>query len=120
MGISHYLHGQVCRVAPSATAFSLRDAGGLNVRLAYTWNDPATGKGLTKWADESLRLLRPASDERIYANFQTYEAKRGAAAVYGVNYSRLVGIKHKYDRDNFFRRNSNIAPGIFATRAAGA
>src|SRR5213594_3461398 len=106
------MHGQVCRVAPSATAFSLRDAGGLNVRLAYTWNDPATGEGLTKWADESLRLLRPASDERIYANFQTYEAKRGAAAVYGVNYSRLVGIKHKYDGDNFFRRNSNIAPGI--------
>jgi len=37
-----------------------------------------------------------------------------------VNYSRLVGIKHKYDVDNFFRRNSNIAPGIFATRPAGA
>ena len=119
MGISHYMHGQVCRVAPNATAFPLRDAGALNVRLAYTWNDPATGEELTKWAGESLRLLRPASDERIYANFQTYEAKRGAAAVYGVNYSRLVGIKHKYDADNFFRRNSNIPPGISATRTAG-
>ena len=62
--------------------------------------------------DETLRLLRPASDERIYANFQTYEAMRGAAAVYGVNHPRLVGIKNKYDRDNFFRRNSNIAPGV--------
>jgi FAD/FMN-containing dehydrogenase len=114
MGISHYMHGQVCRVAPSATAFPLRQGGGLNVRLAYTWNDPATGERLTQWADESLRLLRPAADERIYANFQTYEAKRGAAAVYGENYSRLAGIKHKYDRDNFFRRNSNIAPGTSA------
>ncbi|MGH8527283.1 MAG: FAD-binding oxidoreductase, partial [Gammaproteobacteria bacterium] len=35
MGISHYMHGQVCRVAPTATAFSLRETGGLNVRLAY-------------------------------------------------------------------------------------
>ncbi|HMJ66895.1 MAG TPA: BBE domain-containing protein, partial [Candidatus Binatia bacterium] len=62
----------------------------------------------TQWADESLRLLRPTADERIYANFQTYEARSGAAAVYGVNFSRLAAIKYKYDRDNFLRRNSNI------------
>jgi FAD/FMN-containing dehydrogenase len=118
MGISHYMHGQVCRMARSATAFPLREAGGLNVRLAYTWNDPATGQRLTQWADESLRLLRPSADERIYANFQTYEAKSSAAAVYGVNFSRLAGIKHKYDRDNFFRRNSNIPPTGKAEAAA--
>ena len=110
MGISHYMHGQVCRVAPTATAFPLRQAGGLNVRLAYTWNDPATGQRLTQWADESLRLLRPGANEQIYANFQTYEAKSRAAAVYGVNFSRLAAIKYKYDRENFFRRNSNIPP----------
>jgi hypothetical protein len=116
MGISHYMHGQVCRVSPSATAFPLRETGGLNVRLAYTWNDPATGQRLTQWADESLRLLRPSADERIYANFQTYEVRSGAAAVYGVNFSRLAAIKYKYDRENFFRRNSNIRP----TRSAEA
>ena len=116
MGISHYMHGQVCRVAPTATAFPLRQAGGLNVRLAYTWNDPATGQRLTQWADESLRLLRPSADERIYANFQTYEARSGAAAVYGVNFSRLAGIKYKFDRKNFFRRNSNI-PAMRNTEA---
>jgi FAD/FMN-containing dehydrogenase len=110
MGISHYMHGQVCRVAPSATAFPLREAGGLNVRMAYTWNDAATGQRLAEWANESLRLLRPSANERIYANFQTYEATSGAAAVYSVNAARLAGIKHKYDRDNFFRRNSNIRP----------
>ena len=110
MGISHYMHGQVCRVAPSATAFPLRDAGGLNIRLAYTWNDPPAGHRLTQWADESLCLLRPTTNERIYANFQTYEAKTGAAAVYSVNFRRLARIKHKYDPQNFFRRNSNIPP----------
>jgi hypothetical protein len=110
LGISHYMHGQVCRVAPTASAFPLRQPGGLNVRLAYTWNDPATGERVTEWADGSLRLLRPAADERIYANFQTYEATRGAAAVYGENYSRLARIKYKYDRENFFRRNSNVTP----------
>jgi FAD/FMN-containing dehydrogenase len=116
MGISHYMHGQVCRVSPTATAFPLREAGGLNVRLAYTWNDPATGQRLTQWADESLRRLRPSADERIYANFQTYEARSGAAAVYSVNFARLAGIKHKYDPQNFFRRNSNIRPAPNAER----
>jgi hypothetical protein len=110
MGISHYMHGQVCREAPGATAFPLRQTGGLNVRLAYTWDDPATGQRLTQWADESLRLLRPRADERIYANFQTYEAPNGAAAVYGMNFERLAGIKYKYDCENFFRRNSNVPP----------
>jgi FAD/FMN-containing dehydrogenase len=110
MGISHYMHGQVCRVAPSATAFPLRETGGLNVRLACTWSDPATGERLTQWADKSLQQLRPRADERIYANFQTYEARGGAAAVYGVNFSRLAGIKYKYDPQNFFRRNSNVSP----------
>ena len=88
----------------------LRQAGALNVRLAYTWNDPATGHRLQQWAGESLQLLRPPADERIYANFQTYQANNGAAAVYGPNFSRLASIKQKFDRENFFRRNSNIAP----------
>jgi len=110
VGISHYLHGQVCRVAANATAFPLRQAGGLNVRLAYTWNEWETGQRLTQWADESLRLLRPGGPERIYANFQTYAASHGAAAVYGLNVSRLAGIKHQYDPENVFRRNSNIPP----------
>ena len=108
MGISHYMHGQVCRVAPGATAFPLREAGALNVRMAYTWNDSAIGQRMTEWADESLRLLRPTANERIYANFQTYEATTGPAAVYSVNFARLAAIKHKYDPQNFFRRNSNI------------
>src|SRR5438034_3274536 len=38
------------------------------------------------------------------------DLRSGAAAVYGVNFSRLAGIKYKYDRENFFRRNSNIPP----------
>ena len=110
MGISHYMHGAVCRVAPTATAFPLRAAGALNVRLAYTWNDAASGARLNRWADDSMRILRPAEDERIYANFQTYRAKSGSAAVYGLNHSRLLALKQKWDPKNTFRRNSTIAP----------
>lgn len=110
MGISHYMHGQVCRIPPAATAFPLRETGGLNVRLAYSWNDPAIGHRLTEWADESLQLLRPSANELVYANFQTYHTETGPAAVYAMNYSRLAALKRKYDPRNFFHRNSNIPP----------
>jgi hypothetical protein len=98
-------------IAQAKTAFPLRQAGGLNVRLAYPWNDPGTGRRLNEWADESLRVLRPSSNEQIYATFQTYEARSGAAAVYSVNFARLASLKDKYDPQNFFRRNSNVPPG---------
>ncbi|MFZ1015243.1 MAG: BBE domain-containing protein, partial [Terracidiphilus sp.] len=31
-------------------------------------------------------------------------------ASYGANYARLANLKKKYDPDNFFRFNQNIAP----------
>ena len=43
------------------------------------------------------------------------EADRVRSA-YGVNFDRLVAIKAKYDPDNFFRGNQNVA----ATVASGA
>jgi len=42
-----------------------------------------------------------------------YLGEEGAAAVkasYGVNYAELARLKKKYDPDNFFRFNQNIAP----------
>jgi hypothetical protein len=62
------------------------------------------------WADEARKLLRPASGERIYANYQSNAGKGTPEAVFGSNYSRLVALKNKYDPTNFFRRNSNVEP----------
>jgi FAD/FMN-containing dehydrogenase len=31
-------------------------------------------------------------------------------AAYGPNYARLAGVKKKFDPENFFRQNQNIAP----------
>ena len=70
----------------------------------------ASAQGLMLWANETRRLLRPSSGERIYANYQSHAGKGTAEAVYGSNYSRLVALKNKYDPTNFFRRNSNVEP----------
>ena len=84
--------------------------GGIHIRINLDWNDSADAQRLMLWADEARRLLRPASGERIYANYQSYVGKGRAEAVFGSNYSRLVALKNKYDPANFFRRNSNVEP----------
>ena len=110
MGLSHYMHGEVCRVEPDATAFPHRQAHSVHLRVAYNWNDPQANEKRLAWGDEWLRLLRPPSDERIYANYQTYETKAGSPSVFGPNHRRLLALKNQYDPTNFFRRNANIAP----------
>jgi hypothetical protein len=111
LGISHYMHGEVCRVTPDSTAFPLRQPGGVHIRIGLDWNDLAAAPRLIRWADEARRLLRPSSGERIYANYQSYAGKGSAEAVFGSNLGRLIALKNKYDPTNLFRRNSNIEPG---------
>jgi FAD binding domain/Berberine and berberine like len=110
MGIDHYMHGRLCQPSSSSTAFPHREQGGSHLRIGVTWEDPAQATHLMAWADESWRVLRPVSGERLYANYQTYEREGSPQAVYGVNHSRLVTIKGKYDPTNAFHRNSNILP----------
>lgn len=110
LGVTHYMHGELCRVKPESTAFSLRQSGGVHIRIGQDWKDPAKAKGLMNWSNEARQFLRPASGERIYANYQTDTGKGSAEAVFGGNHSRLSVLKGKYDPTNFFRRNSNVEP----------
>src|SRR5229473_7922941 len=87
LGISHYMHGEVCRVKPDSTAFPLRQSGGIHIRIGFDWEDPAKAQGFMLWADEARRRLRRSSGERIYANYQSYAGKGTPEAVFGSNYS---------------------------------
>jgi hypothetical protein len=110
IGIDHYVHGEVCRVAPGSTAFPLRQAGGIHIRISLDWKSPGAAQQCMLWAGEARKLLRPASGERIYANYQSYTGKGTAEAIFGANLSRLAALKTKYDPTNFFRRNANVEP----------
>jgi FAD/FMN-containing dehydrogenase len=110
LAVTHYMHGEVCRVRPDATAFPLRRPGGVLVRINVDWSDPAAARRLMPWIDETCRLLRPSSGEQIYANYQSFADKGSAEAVFGSNLSRLIVLKNQYDPTNVFRHNSNVQP----------
>lgn len=110
MGLSHYMHGEVCRVKPAATAFPHRAAHSVHLRVAFNWSDPDDSERRFAWGEEWLRLLRPQTAERLYANYQTYETKVGSPSLFGSNFDRLLALKKEHDPGNFFRRNANIAP----------
>jgi FAD/FMN-containing dehydrogenase len=110
MGFDHYMHGQVCRVPPDATAFELRAPGALHVWISSGWNDPAAAATFMTWADDTWKTLQPYSGGRLYANYMSVEGDSAVRAVYGSNYSRLASIKKKYDPGNLFRLNPNIRP----------
>jgi hypothetical protein len=54
--------------------------------------------------------MRPFSTGGVYANNLGEEGTERVEAAYGQNYPSLLGLKNKYDPDNFFRLNQNIKP----------
>jgi FAD/FMN-containing dehydrogenase len=88
-----------------------RDAGFV-CGVAGSWvpNDP-NGPKYQQWVRESWEAIRPFSTGGVYVNFQTAdEGEDRVRAAYGSNFDRLAAIKKKYDPNNLFRTNRNIAP----------
>jgi FAD/FMN-containing dehydrogenase len=105
--------GAVGRVAAGETALRGRAAPYL-VSLGSNWTDPGENDEQIQWVRELWQEL----DDRYgtgsgYLNFASGEAGELAAdaeSAYADNRQRLAEVKKTYDPDNFFRRNSNIAP----------
>lgn len=108
--LSHYMHGEVCRIAPDSTAFELRKAGAANLAYLIGWNDSKNESACMSWINKLSELLHPYTGGRIYANYMSTQGEDSAKAVYGSNYTRLLQLKRKYDSQNFFHLNQNIKP----------
>ena len=108
--LSHYMHGEVCRILPDATAFELRKPGGVHLAFVVTWQDSADAVACLTWINETFDQLQDYSGGRIYTNYMSVPGGPTAKAVFGTNFSRLAQIKKKYDPNNIFHLNQNILP----------
>jgi len=104
------LGGAVARLSEDATAFPNRKAQhNLNIVGAWDINDPDPERHIA-WVRQTWEAMQPFSIGG-YVNFMSDEPANRLRAVYGPEkYERLVALKRRYDPENVFRHNQNIAP----------
>jgi FAD/FMN-containing dehydrogenase len=89
-------------VATRGLAFSL-----LGVAAGPVEDEPQ----LKRWVADLLDGMKPWEGDRRYPNNLAPDEAADAAAIYGPErYRRLAAIKKRYDPDNVFRLNHNVAP----------
>jgi FAD/FMN-containing dehydrogenase len=81
------------------------------LNVAAAWDDPGDDAMCVAWARETWEDLRQFSTGGTYINFQTEdEGDDRLRAAYGANYERLAAVKARWDPENRFRMNKNVAP----------
>jgi FAD/FMN-containing dehydrogenase len=105
-----HLGGAVNRVPADATAYPHRDVNFV-MNVHTRWGDPADDGACIGWARAFFDAMAPHATGGVYVNFMPEdEAQRVRRGAYGANYERLSRLKARYDPDNLFQRNQNIAP----------
>jgi FAD/FMN-containing dehydrogenase len=104
------LGGAVGRVGEDETAYSHR-AAAFNINVNGVWlPGEDIGAQEKQWTRELFECLRP-HQLGVYVNFLMDEGAERVREAYGAaKYERLVALKNRYDPDNVFRMNQNIAP----------
>ena len=114
--VTFQMGGAINRVAATDTAYAERSALWMS-SIDGNWENPADNAKNIAWVRESFNQIAPYSTGTTYTNF-TGQADESAVALastaYGANMARLRMIKAKYDPDNFFRLNANVAPAVTA------
>ena len=109
--------GAMARVGETETAFANRGAAYL-IGLEANAGAGEDATDAVAWVRAAFDDLRELSDGGVYLNFPGFleEGEELLREGYGRNYERLAEVKAKYDPENVFRLNPNVAP---AGAAAG-
>ena len=102
-------HGAVTRVDPSATAYPHRQPGH-DLIIASQWARPEQTEAGIAWARDTFAALGPHLAPRSYGNYLAADDDDRVRQAYGANYDRLAAVKRRYDPDNVFHLNPNVAP----------
>ena len=110
-----HVGGAMARVADDATAYPQRKSHFI-MNVHTRWREASDDKTCIAWARKLFDATAPYSTGSVYVNFMPDDEADRIAGAYGKNLSRLVAAKERYDPDNLFRVNHNIAPA--AAKAA--
>jgi FAD/FMN-containing dehydrogenase len=101
--------GAIGEVSNEGSAFSHRDAV-VEFFGGQTWADPTEDE----WRMESARAFSVALEpfaSGVYVNVLNEQDEAGVRRAYGdAKLARLAALKRRYDPDNVFHLNQNIAP----------
>jgi FAD/FMN-containing dehydrogenase len=104
--------GAINRVASQETAYAERSASWM-VSIDGFWSEAADDAEVIGWVRWAWTNLGEFGTGTPYLNFTSIadeDPSAGVESALGQNLKRLAEIKAKYDPDNFFRLNNNIAP----------
>jgi len=106
------VNGALNRLPADHSSVGNRDVGCVP-NIAASWEKAEDDKTNIDWARAAWRDIRSFSTGGTYVNFLTEEeGDERIHAAYGNNYERLVEVKSKWDPDNLFCMNKNIAPRV--------
>jgi FAD/FMN-containing dehydrogenase len=110
--IEHF-HGAVTRVAVDATAVPHREDG-YDLLITSVWTDPTATEENIDWTRSAFESVQPYAAARRYVNYLAADDSGNdpVRSAYGANHERLAELKTRYDPDNVFHLNFNIAPRL--------
>ena len=104
-----HMEGAPARISPSSTAFPHRNTPFV-LNIHTRWQEASDDKRAIAWAKEFHEATRPFS-QGVYVNFLSEEGADRVKEAYTADvWERLVEAKNKWDPENTFRMNQNIAP----------
>jgi FAD/FMN-containing dehydrogenase len=103
------LGGAISRVDPAATAFPHRDAI-YSFHINAGWMHSSEDAAMMEWTRSFHEEMKEFSSGGVYVNLLSEDEKERIPTAYGLNYDRLVKLKQKWDPENVFQHNYNIAP----------
>ena len=104
------LDGALSRHPEDHSAVGNRGTGAV-LNIAASWEDASEDEAQIGWAREAWSDMRRFSTGGTYVNFLTEEEGDDRIRdAFGGNYDKLIDVKTKWDPDNFFDANKNIAP----------
>lgn len=105
------LGGAVARQPTESTPYPHRNAAWV-CNIQSRWRDTADDQRHMAWARDLFNAVEPFTTGGVYVNFISGdEGVKRIRAAYGESiYNRLAALKAKWDPDNVFHLNQNIAP----------